>query len=162
MTEQKYKEPSGYALRAYDVHYKFHASLLSAAIEAAKEAIKVALLLNGSACIALLSFLAVITGRESTRSALILINPTKEALAYFALGTLAAALGSGLAFASYTLRANSEAQHDLMDEPPFIFSNPVSKRYLLWAQIATGAAIFAVATSYLVFAITLIGAASRL
>lgn len=162
MTNTKYQEPSGHALRAYEVHYRFHASLLTAAIEAGKEAIKAALLLNGSACIALLSFLAVITARDSSRSVLLLIQPTKEALAYFAFGSLAAALGSGLAFASYCLRANSEAHRDMKDEFPFIFECPTSKRFMLCSDIATGCAVFLVVGSYLIFAYALISIAAKL
>ncbi|WP_374832976.1 hypothetical protein [Paenochrobactrum pullorum] len=145
-------EPSSHAQRAYDIHYRFHATMLNAAIDSGKEAIKAAILLNGGACIALLSFLAVISTRENSLSSLALVQPTKDSLGCFALGLLLAAIGSCMAFLSFTSGANSQAHYDLRDEYPFIFQN----RKTVWLDrlslLTTVLAITSILSSYSLFA----------
>lgn len=162
MQKDQSNEPSGHAQRAYDIHYKFHATLLNAAIDAGKEAIKAAILLNGGACVALLSFLAVISSRESSRVSLSLVQPTKASLACFAVGLLLAAIGSCMAFVSFTCGANSQAHHDLRDEYPFTFSNRKSEWLHRFSLITVTLAVAAILTSYGLFAYAVLTIGMRL
>lgn len=162
MQKDQSNEPSGHAQRAYDNHYKFHATLLNAAIDAGKETIKAAIILNGGACVALLSFLAVISSRENTRAILALAQPTKASLGYFAIGLLLAAIGSCMAFLSFTFGANSQAHHDLRDEYPFTFSNRKSIWLDRLSSLTVSMAIIAILSSYGLFAYAAITIGIRL
>ncbi len=152
MTDQKPYEPSGHALRAYDIHHKFHATMLSGAIDAGKEALKAALILNGGACLALLSFLAVVsTSEEAGEYASSFIPLTLNTLLYFSSGALLSAIGSGCAFASYTFGSNGLADKDLRDEYPFTFPTTKSKVYESMSLLFASLCMISVIASYVLF-----------
>ncbi len=117
-----------FAKRAWERHERTHQQLLTAALDSAREALRALFLVNGGASVALLAFLAVATGMEdATRQAVFAALATR-ALHWFAFGTLAAVIASGLAYLTSAAAASAISARLASQDPPYFEETPQSQR----------------------------------
>lgn len=113
------------AERAHDLTNDLGKRLMDAAIRDAQEAIKVVVLLNGAAALALLSFIGAIVSKQIF--VISEMRPVVFGLWWFFVGTILGGFTAALAYASNRLHARGHFAKEKIFEPPFITETPRSK-----------------------------------
>jgi hypothetical protein len=119
------------AERAHDLVNDLGKRMTEAACRDAQEAIKVALLINGGAAVAILAFISTM-GRNGF--SLPDLRAVSNSLFYFAGGIVSAGITAAFAYLANGLYAGNFFEQEKYWVHPYVKENPRSKRMLWWAR----------------------------
>jgi hypothetical protein len=142
--EQRY-----FAARAHDRRDAAVAGYDSASYASGGAALKIGMLVNGGAVVALLAFLSALLQGEGDQSGS--LQRFSFALTFFAIGTGCSGVAAGLTNWRHFASARCEALKDLNFTAPFIHDTPISKKWAAKARTAQCIAVVFGALSILLF-----------
>lgn len=120
------------AERAHDLANDLGMRMNEASARDAQEAIKIALLINGGAAVAMLAFIAGIVGR--TNIGLSDLGSVAHSLFWFAGGIVLAGITAACAYLANGLYSANQFEQDRVWEHPYVRPNERSQRMFWWAR----------------------------
>jgi hypothetical protein len=138
-----------FAARAHDRRDAAVAGYDSATYTSGGAALKIGMLVNGGAVVALLAFLSSLlqSGVDQGTS----LQQFSYALSLFAIGTGFSGIAAGLTNWRHFSSARSEASKALNFDPPYIHDTTLSKKWASKARLAQCIAVFFGVASILLF-----------
>jgi hypothetical protein len=120
---------------AHDRHNDYTIAMDTAAVESSHLTLRMALLINGGAAVAVLAFIGglVAQGRLQAGPSL---SRVAESLVLFALGVAVATLAQGGAYVTNALVVRARLSRDLIPQRPWFQENDKSNRYWWLAEWA--------------------------
>jgi hypothetical protein len=140
------------AERAHDRSYEFELKINEAAINNGNIALRTALLINGGAAIAVMTFLGNLYSNEKTASGRD-FGPLISSIEWFGWGVALAGLAIALAYFTNTYIAASANETNKTWQHPFVVPNDKSKRYACLADGCRIAAVVSGCSSLFLFVV---------
>lgn len=133
------------AQRVHDTSNQFHTYINTAAIETANLTLRMAMLINGGAAVALLSFVAGFAPNQKRAVA--------DSLVWFAWGVVAAVVGLALAYFTNYCMVGIEGSRIRKWEHPYIEDGPITHRWRMANRIFHVAAVIVGLASIVFFVV---------
>jgi hypothetical protein len=140
-----YEQNRALAERAHDNNQDFFNRINEATVNAGNLALRMALLINGGAAVALLSF---VNGLDRAQKVAV-----ADSLVWFAWGVFAAAIGIGLAYFTNFCMVGIASSRINKYEPPYVEDGPSTPKWQQWNRHFHVTAVF-FATASLMFFVT--------
>jgi hypothetical protein len=126
------------AERAHDQEAAFGAKANEAAVKAAEEAIKAAVLINGGSSVAMLAFLGTVASKDLLSSDQ--LTAATSPLLYFGFGVGAAVIGSAMAYFTNLMIAGSSNRKRRDYQYPFLSARHRPRGISFLARFSAGSA----------------------
>lgn len=121
------------AERAHDRETDFGAKANDAAVKAAEEAIKAAILINGGSSVAMLAFIGTLSSKDLLSPAQ--LTQISSPLLYFGSGVASAVVAAAAAYFTNLMIAGSSTRRDRRYQEPFLQDTVSSSRQRIAGEI---------------------------
>jgi hypothetical protein len=149
-----HEENTQVARQAHDRSEAFARQINEAAINAANLALRMTVLINGAAAVALLTFVGGLPAEQKRAVA--------ATLAWFAWGVAAAVAGLGCAYFTNHGLAVQERSKTWIDKPPYLIAGPNTRRWRHFVLLFRSLAIVVGAASLILFIVGMLSVRAAL
>lgn len=146
------------AERAHDLSNDLGKQLTEASTRDAQEAIKVALLINSGAAVAILTFISSLASKTSLGD----LKPITNCLYWFAGGVVAAGVTSAFAYLANSLYSGNHFDQTKTWKHPYLIETAKSKRKFWWAKFFNWGGVILASLSLILFVVGIVMAAQAI